>query len=143
MTWSLRSAIRPSSRSSGASARDAVLMAVPEVVVPVRGIGRNLDNDSPNYEFVPGLLLVVALAYDSLTGPDAVRDAGEYSAPISPGCCRDCHELALEQVELAEDRPGGAPYRCTGAVWSAKRANRGRDDGGDRVRMGDQCQVRS
>src|SRR5580692_12595246 len=91
MTWSLRSAIRPCSRSSGTSARDAVLMAVPEVVVPVGGNGRHLDNDSPN----------------------------------------------------SEDRPGGAPYRYTGAVWSAKRANRGRDDGGDRVRVGDQCQVRS
>jgi hypothetical protein len=56
-------------------------MAVPEVVVPVRGIGRNLDNDSPNYEFAPGLLLVVALAYDSLTGPDAVRDAGGVLSP--------------------------------------------------------------
>jgi hypothetical protein len=56
-------------------------MAVPEVVVPVRGIGRNPDNDSPNYEFAPGLLLVVALAYDSLTGPDAVRDAGGVLSP--------------------------------------------------------------
>lgn|SRR6266567_4620880 len=50
----------------------------------------------------------VRTASGPLTGPGAVpRDP----SAAGHGCCRDCHELALEQVELAEDRPGGAPIQ--------------------------------
>jgi peptide/nickel transport system substrate-binding protein len=95
-------------------------MAVPEVVVSV-GIGRNLDNDSPNYEFAPGLLLVVALAYDSLTGPDAVRDAG---GALSPDFTRMRPRLAVGWREeengdwIVDLRPGLASH--AGNEWTAE-----------------------
>ena len=100
-------------------------MAVPEVVVPVRGIGRNPDNDSPNYEFAPGLLLVVALAYDSLTGPDAVRDAG---GVLSPDFTRMRPRLAVGWWEeengdwIVDLRPAAAARSKPRSLWSAPAA---------------------
>ena len=96
-------------------------MAEPEVVVPVGGIGRHLDNDSPNYEFAPGLLLAVALAYDSLAGPDSVRDAG---GVLSPDFTRMRPRLAVGWREeengdwLVDLRPGLASH--TGNEWTAQ-----------------------
>lgn len=96
-------------------------MAVLEVVVPVGGIGRHLDNDSPNYEFAPGLLLAVALAYDSLAGPDSVRDAG---GVLSPDFTRMRPRLAVGWREeengdwLVDLRPGLASH--AGNEWTAQ-----------------------
>ena len=48
-----------------------------EVVLPIGGIGQRFDNDSPDYVFSPDIYLVLALAYDSMAGPEANVDATE------------------------------------------------------------------
>jgi peptide/nickel transport system substrate-binding protein len=53
----------------------------PPVLVPLRTVGGNLDNDDPAYVFAPDLYLALALAYDCLAAPAAHCDAGGVWAP--------------------------------------------------------------
>ncbi len=51
------------------------------VLIPIGGIRRKLDNDSPNYIFSPDTYLTLGLAYEAMATPEAVSDADGVLAP--------------------------------------------------------------
>jgi ABC-type transport system substrate-binding protein len=102
----------------------------PEVVIPVGGIGQRLDNDSPDYTFSPGLLLAVALAYDSLAGPEVTVDA---DGVLSPDFRRMRPRLAVGWREedngdwVIDLRPGlvsqaGNEWTAEAVAWGFEKA---------------------
>jgi ABC-type transport system substrate-binding protein len=91
------------------------------VLLPVGGVSSRLDNDSPDYAFSPGLLLTVALAYDSLAGPSVTVDA---DGVLSPDYRQMQPRLAVSWQEqengdwLVSLRPGLTSH--AGNEWTAE-----------------------
>src|SRR4051812_6925656 len=63
------------------------------------------------------------------------------SLPARRGPC--ARGTAPQLAPVAAEAADAAAFPGVAVWWSATRADRGRDDSCDRVRVGDQCQVRS
>jgi ABC-type transport system substrate-binding protein len=91
------------------------------VLIPVGGIRRRLDNDSPDYVFSPDTYMTLGLAYEAMAAPDAVADA---DGVLQPDFSRLQPRMATSWSEqpdgdwIVELRPGMRSH--AGNEWTAE-----------------------